>query len=103
MMRNSDSCMRVVVRLNEKGGGSRIDTAMLIQQRAEPVRNCSLRISSRDDLIQLLGSMLVQKSGPCTKVTKGRLSYCQQRFICSRWSESVLSTPNRPQPTMNLP
>ena len=69
-------------------GRSRIDTAMLIQQRAEPVRNCSLRISSRDDLIQLLGRMLVTKSGPDTKVTKGRLSYCQLRFICSRWSES---------------
>jgi hypothetical protein len=41
-----------------------------------------------DDLIQLLGKMLVTKSGPDTKVTKGRLSYCQQRFICSRWSES---------------
>ena len=41
-----------------------------------------------DDLIQLLGRMLVTKSGPDTKVTKGRLSYCQQRFICSRWSES---------------
>jgi len=37
-----------------------------------------------DDLIQLLGRMLVTKSGPDTKVTKGRLSYCQQRFICSR-------------------
>ena len=41
-----------------------------------------------DDLIQLPGRMLVTKSGPDTKVTKGRLSYCQQRFICSRWSES---------------
>src|SRR6266436_1979068 len=41
-----------------------------------------------DDLIQLLGRMLVTKSGPDTKVTKGRLSYCQQRFVCSRWSES---------------